>query len=874
MTPPTLSPFWKYEEALTRHYLRSDGGFGSAPLSFLDASGPELARAVGKGPEEAGDVLAEFLAMFRRNELVWALSHGYAPAPPAGVRAPGFLNFLILSCHVASVAPDVSSSGDYRDRLQEILGLETRILTLSGLRQLWERLPRWIEDKRSRGQSYRRVVLPDYGTMRQIGYSVRIAFPSRHDLGKMERLFGCFAESGTPKPNDLIAMVVPELNRHNWSPGFVEAFADFHARRKMGERLLADHPFWLGILGLRPRVSASTAEAVFDIVLGTDSDGRNWFSVRTDVPQISERLAGRSDTTGIVEFEAARSEILHFLAHPPSSVPSWAVRAFTDGVIPFSEIEWGVWQAERVPTGARVRLLVRGDHLKRHGLPSAGNDGWRLLEPVGHAEALVILERMLGRREPTPELARIRICGGVRMDKAYLGRPGFLPVIEAVEGCHATPVAFDGSDGAVTATTNDGTIALEANKPVEGAWRVSIREGDAVQAEPNLVFEANARECLIPDPEELAKGWRPDEPGLAACAAMEVGLAAAPPTLEATATRLSDLLEALFAKGARGLSEQEIVPLIAPRLPEPYAVWDILQLLADSGWMEPRISREWRARRWFLRPPRLLTYRGEDAVLLDGAAPELTRRRFEAVVRSLQGTVEWRKAPGAWAIAAGIARGVSPEKLSEFIGLPLSRATVEVPPIGMPIQFRPTLYGESHRVVAATWDWSRKRFSKGFGRDPGAVRLERLATPMPNAADIYRVTSDDDVKHALDGRSAAILMAHRLAGKAAFRYRPDEGVVERVSMNGALPAQIARYLMLRHGCGPAVDFAEGAERRYLTPCDRDDAISLSGWLGTTFELPDRDAADANRLLSALVMQRARGGARGRSIAVQAEVQRC
>ena len=102
MTPPTLSPFWKYEEALTRHYLRSDGGFGSAPLSFLDASGPELARAVGKGPEEAGDVLAEFLAMFRRNELVWALSHGYAPAPPAGVRAPGFLNFLIAHIRILS----------------------------------------------------------------------------------------------------------------------------------------------------------------------------------------------------------------------------------------------------------------------------------------------------------------------------------------------------------------------------------------------------------------------------------------------------------------------------------------------------------------------------------------------------------------------------------------------------------------------------------------------------------------------------------------------------------------------------------------------------------------------------------------------------
>ena len=55
MTPANMTPFWMWEEALTRHYLRSDGGFGSAPLSFLDVSGVELARAIGKGAAEAGE---------------------------------------------------------------------------------------------------------------------------------------------------------------------------------------------------------------------------------------------------------------------------------------------------------------------------------------------------------------------------------------------------------------------------------------------------------------------------------------------------------------------------------------------------------------------------------------------------------------------------------------------------------------------------------------------------------------------------------------------------------------------------------------------------------------------------------------------------
>jgi hypothetical protein len=877
MTLPNMTPFWRWEEALTRHYLRSDGGFGSAPLSFLDVSGVELARAIGKGPSEAGGALAAFLTIFRRQALVDALTYGYSPSPPEGLRVPGFFNFLILSCHVASAAPDVASSGDYRHRLQEILKMDHGIQTLTGLRKLWERLPKWIDAKRSTGQGYRNVILPSFGTMRQIGYSVRIAFPSRHDLGKMERLFGHFAELPAPRASALISIVVPELHRHNWSAGFLHAFRDFHARRQLGERLLADHPFWVGIMSLRPAATGSGLDATFEIDLTTDSDGQHAYSVRTDIGGVIQRLAGQvqlSSDQDVVSIAAARGEILDLLASLPPSVPPSLARSFAEGVLPFSEIEWGLWRAERVPTGANVRLLVRDDHLRKHDLPRAGKDGWCLLDGVTHAQALGVIHRLTGRRpDPTPELARVRVAGGIRMEKAYLGRPGFLPVIEATEGCAARPTAFDGSQGSVTASIDGRLVRLAADGPIEGVWRIAVAEGGVVQAEPNLVFEPHAREFPVIEPDELANGWRPDEPSLAACAPLAVELADPPSTDGATDAPLTDLLEAVFAKGRRGWSEQDIVGLIASRLPTPYAVWDVLQLLADSGWMEPRVSRHWRARRWFLRPPRLLAYPKGDALLLDGAVPELTRRRFECTAKEMGGAVEWRRSAGGWAIPSGIVRGTQPEAFAAAMRMDLRRAAVEVPLQGSAIQFRPTLYSENHRIVASSWNWSSGRFSKGHRAEAGAVRLERLTTLKPNAADVYRVTSGDDVKHLLDGRSAAILMAHRLAGKPAFRFIADQGLVERLSLAGALPTQITRFLMLRNGCGPALDFANLSARRYLTGCRREDASILSGWLGATFEMPKRTSDNRQDILRSLVLGRARGTARSR-IMKREEVERC
>ncbi len=77
-----LSPFWSFERDLTRHYLGTDGGFGATPLSFMDVTPPQLARAVGRDAEDGEEVLREFIGLFGNLNL----RHSLAKASPSDRR--------------------------------------------------------------------------------------------------------------------------------------------------------------------------------------------------------------------------------------------------------------------------------------------------------------------------------------------------------------------------------------------------------------------------------------------------------------------------------------------------------------------------------------------------------------------------------------------------------------------------------------------------------------------------------------------------------------------------------------------------------------------------------------------------------------------
>jgi hypothetical protein len=59
----------EWEACLTRHYLRSDGPFGSGPITYIDATPAELRTAAGRDDWSEGDARGSFLGSFSAAEL-------------------------------------------------------------------------------------------------------------------------------------------------------------------------------------------------------------------------------------------------------------------------------------------------------------------------------------------------------------------------------------------------------------------------------------------------------------------------------------------------------------------------------------------------------------------------------------------------------------------------------------------------------------------------------------------------------------------------------------------------------------------------------------------------------------------------------------
>ena len=116
--------------------------------------------------------------------------------------------------------------------------------------------------------------------------------------------------------------------------------------------------------------------------------------------------------------------------------------------------------------------------------------------------------------------------------------------------------------------------------------------------------------------------------------------------------RLTDLTEAMYVRGRSGWAESDLLALIrhvngAGDTPRP---WDLLRVLQDAGWIEPRQLTKWRGRKWFLRSLGVVALgTGPDVVsVLDGAIPLVVQERFCRVAETLGGRFVGGVRIGSW----------------------------------------------------------------------------------------------------------------------------------------------------------------------------------------------------------------------------------
>jgi hypothetical protein len=815
------------ETALVRHYLRSDGPYGDAPLRFLDVSGSELNRAL-SGLLKADAPKQAFVQTFSPPQVKFFFEGTYTYGKPLESPVPGWFRFLVLSCVVVTWEDQIGSV-EFTDRLERLIGL--KIQKRPGIAAGWRRLRDWCERGRSLRLPYRSVVLPETRGQTSIGHSNFISFPSWRDAERLGRVLTEIPADDLRSPSRLIERVRSATLTGAWSEGFRAAFQDFRDTCASGLRLVGEHPFYQAAV----RAAGEAEQTSYD---------RSFVDIHTDVDELDEfRIVG---TNGAVQTFVALADLVAAIrATPSSEIGMDVLRSVTEGLLAFDSLPDGSWREAREPTGAYVRLaMCNPSAATRHSPASVGE--WVITPPMSHANACATLAAVRKGRTAKDAIPTIAWESGVKIGRTFLGRPRFLPVLRLPENVAANIVPSDEATGEVLSDIENGIVRLACNSPSDGVWHLGLREREQYAGRIELRLRADAPELSLERHEASTKGWMPEDASVSAEA--DHATLAAPDdrwVTDGVPDKALDMIEALYAAPNGVWDQSALIAILRLGLGNGINPWDALSVIAGAGFAEPRLSTSWRARRWFLSPPRLRHFAGSQVVALDGATGATVRRRFAASAIRAGGRACFGHVDTAFSIPIPMARVADAESLAQDMALPLERASSSIDPVRT-LRFRETEFTDASREVVTAWCWRSRRFREAARseRHP-RVALERLRQRKDRSVDTFRLSVDGTPVARYDCRASAIVEAHRAARLPMFVVDVRAGRVIRLAADGRLPQPLAMRLTLAAGCGPHLEDVDGRST-IVYPIARGDASLVQAVLGNACAFLDHPDAPSGR----------------------------
>ena len=778
---PTTLAAW--EQGLVDRFLRIGDGGDSTPLRSFEITGETLASVFPDAQAASEEAEVAFRAAVRADRYTYRALRDGSPHL-ANANVPNCFGYLCASLLIDTLLDGAySGQGQYRDRLRIWLGTSRTMMQLSGIASMWRDLGHWLDERAAAGGDFRRLVLPDPRTWRQIGYTRRLSFPTRTDLRFLERVLANFAR-GSSDPPGLIREIEAAIERYDVSWGMETAFAEFRDAFRGGGALVG-HRFWRLVLRAESTLPSRLPPVTTALQIEFDEDGR---------PEI--RLDG-----------ALAPDLATAMAAPTVARSANLGVAVQRGVVFFRQTGMARWTAEGDPPLGQVRLAVAPAHAsiaRGTAVEFEQSGNWLLTTaPINARTVDDILARLrLGRLRPE-RLIDVAVEGAVHTESGLLGRPNFLPRIEVAN--RKVIVRPLSEDEAGPATVHCVNGALVASAPLHGRYEILVCSDQSEQGpewSKRVRFYQDARPHgelgRAAEREPTITEWVASEQDSSACAEIENPAWALP------APGISDLLEAIYASGRSGLSDVDVLDLIY-RAGAPGSVWDTLRAIQEAGFLRARQRSRWRGRVWTLEPPRLVP-RG-NAVILAGAACALLQEEFRQVTIAAGGS-PFRSVPRSmWSPPVVGAIDVEAGQLASVLGWDVVEA--QAAPALIVEQFETSPLVAEHHVLASSWDWGRRHFvTRAVG--PSDVSITRWVHPGGRDHDQYRVLSASGETHHAT-RVAAILQGHVAARVAMFQVEGD--VLVRTSNEGALPVEIAHWLRGRagEGAGPT------AEGTYMYP---------------------------------------------------------
>lgn len=787
---PTNLSDW--EEALTRRFLTA-AGEDVGPIRSFDISPETLALATGADPSAGGQAVAAFKKALLANRwtLYAALEDGTFNRKLVA-DCPGCFAYLALTIFVDSQldGDDADGSSEFRPKLAAFLGVDRSFSKLSGVAIMWKSLRDWLARQAKSGKPFRKLILPDDDGWVQIGYSLRLSFPSRRDHTFLGNFFDQHPGI-TADERALLAALRNLVDRSNASPGLHDAFDEFHHAYLGGQRAIADHRFWKFVLSV---AEARNLDMPVDVSLEIYPDEDGLLQFKLDV-------AGKSDSKSV-------HSTLQSAVEAVGKLGASNLRQVAEaGYVVFKRLGTSRWSA--VPRFADCRGEVKvglcrrltasvGSKLGR--LQSSGD--WSLtVAPVSIAKVEDALRRLLAKGEMPSIISGVTVSGGVRTGHHWLGRRAVLPKIETDLGLPTIGAEGDADAPVpVCEEIEPNLYTIKAERALAGAFELRGSATTATRLQfvaDSFVHDARPPTNVVEMPE-----WN-DTVELRSCAAEP------PQNWDDVPEPLDDLLEAIYAGGRTGWSESDLIPLLERVLPEGINRWDFLRSLQDATALTPLLRARFRGRLWTLGPVTLVPLRSrtQDFVLIDGCVPALLLRDFKRVVEALGGW-PFRRMTSPWSVPLIGTVGAPIEKLREKLDWPTKLATM---PGRRPAAFddAPLRRLDAYQHASA-WSWEAGRFTSDGSRAP--VRLARWVHLGERDHDVYVVSGPSHERRFIS-RCSAIVYAHMLAGRAMYRF--DAGQLVRLGRDGFLPDRISQWLRYENlaNAGPLPSGAYGYAAR-------------------------------------------------------------
>ncbi|MBB4274126.1 hypothetical protein [Rhizobium mongolense] len=730
------------------------------------------------GAADLDDLQQRFVGTLLKISRLKALLAGEFPPLPG--RTPDYLRILMFVCWMQTSKVREEDDTDFREMLGRHTGVNFLGALMRGLNPMWEHLQTYLAKEHGID-----LDLPAPQPFRQIGRTLRIAFPTLRDrlafrrlrqtLGPGRLLDPLEVSRGVRNSRDLVTETMPS---------FAYNFELFDGAWKRGGREFTETTFWKAWYSI---VATHASLEELEIVRGDFGD-HEIFRVS---PSGDRRPIG--DPEGAAKF-----------------VPDPIAKAIRNGIVLMEDLGFG---RSRATSSMESNLILM--HRSRLGECDEG-----VVVSHDNVNAYWVLANFRNSAEsdaPTKSARReIGWRNGIKVGgAAYLGISPFTPILALPDNVTAT-VSMAGEALAMNALPNGvafppGIYAGTATAQANGQYQSILLVPRAAELPVNRrlsfdrfrdIGEDEFHYDTLPSTDTVLDVW--PGPRVPACEAMTA------------------IAEALYARTGRGLAFVEALGIIRQGLSETTSgpkEWDILRAFADAGWFDLTLVRNFPAQKLLQRP---ITVRaGNEVILIDGPTPLAVIEHVESAAKAAGATVELHNGVSEWSLPRMVVRVGDRNVQRDFVerfGYPEDARTRKAQ----------AKQGEQHDAhgyhVVARFDAQRGFFVSRFDDQmpEGLYRLERNEGKRPY---LYRSVVGGKPAENFASPSIAILSHHARMSRRLFRY--DGSLLVGSASRVVLPSSWAQWASDRTVCNAGL-VMRGGTWIYAYPLGSGEVSILSG----------------------------------------------